>query len=100
MYKYEKKEVLGGKYGIKYDEYYTTEKWKTTIQQLKTVYDSLPASEKKDCLFWGKHYSQAGAINLFAKDNYLPQAFSYHGSFYNWAPSGTMPSKEIGRAHV
>jgi len=84
---------------VKYDEYYTPEKWKETMRQLKSVYDSLPANEKQNCLIWGKHYGQAGAVNLFGSDYNLPKAFSYHGSFYNWAPNGQMPETIIALSY-
>ena len=63
---------------------------------LKSVYDSLPSPEKKDCLIWGKHYSQAGGVNLYRQQYGLPKAFSYHGSFYLWAAdSGELPKTVI-----
>ena len=99
VYKYEKKDIEGGKYAVKYDEYYTNEKWKMTMQQLKLVYDSLPQNEKKDCLIWGKHYGQAGAINLFGSDYNLPKALSYHGSFYSWSPNGEIPKTIIALSY-
>jgi len=99
VYKYEKKDIKGGKYAVKYDEYYTPEKWKETMRQLKSVYDSLPANEKQNCLIWGKHYGQAGAVNLFGSDYNLPKAFSYHGSFYTWAPNGQMPETIIALSY-
>ena len=99
VYPFEKKEIKGGKYGVKYDEYFTKEKWQTTMSELKSVYDSLPAAERKDCLIWGKHYGQAGAINLFRKEYGLPKSFSYHGSFYSWAPSRQMPETIIALSY-
>lgn len=95
IYPFEKKEIEGGKYAVKYDEYYSKEKWQTTIQELKSVYDSLPIDQRKNCSIWGKHYAQAGAINLFGNQYNLPQSFSYHGSFYSWTPSGQMPETVI-----
>ena len=99
VYKYEKKDIEGGKYAIKYDEYYTKEKWKETMLQLKSVYDSLPTNEKQNCMIWGKHYGQAGAVNLLGVDYNLPKAFSYHGSFYSWTPKGQMPNTIIALSY-
>ncbi|WP_338358879.1 ArnT family glycosyltransferase [Yeosuana marina] len=99
VYPHEEKEIQGGEYGVKYDEYYTQEKWATTIKELKSVYDSLPNNEKQDCLIWGKHYGQAGAVNLFGTPYQLPKAFSYHGSFYSWAPKGQMPDVVIALSY-
>ena len=99
VYPYEIKNIKGGEYGVKYDEYYTQAKWETTLTALKSVYDSLPDSEKQDCLIWGKHYAQAGAVNLFGATYKLPNAFSYHGSFYSWAPKGKMPNTVIALSY-
>lgn len=99
VYPFEKKEIIGGKYAIKYDEYYTKQKWQITMQELKAVYDSLPAKERKNCLIWGKHYGQAGAINLFNDQYNLPPSFSYHGSFYSWVPQGQMPETIIALSY-
>lgn len=97
--KYETQKVEGGKYAVRYDEYYTQEKWKTTLTNLKKVYDSLPETEKQNCLIWGKHYAQTGAINLLGKEYNLPKAFSYHGSFYSWTPNGEMPNTVIALSY-
>lgn len=99
IYTYEKHAVEGGQYGIKYDEYYTNEKWRATMQQLKAVYDSLPQHERQTCTIWGKHYAQAGAVNLLGVEYNLPQAFSYHGSFYSWAPVGPMPNTVLALSY-
>ena len=83
-------------YEIEYKEYYSKEKWEKTMVGLKTVYDSLPSNERINCLVWGKHYSQAGGVNLFRKVYGIPEAFSYHGSFYLWAPRiGELPATVI-----
>ena len=97
--KYESQKVEGGKYAVRYDEYYTKEKWKTTMTELQKVYDSLPENEKQNCLIWGKHYGQAGAINLLGKEYNLPKAFSYHGSYYSWAPNGEIPNTVIALSY-
>lgn len=77
-------------------EYFAQTKWKNTLTALKDVYDSLPQTEKKTCVIWGKHYSQAGGVNLYRVDYGLPKAFSYHGSFYLWTPeSGPIPETVI-----
>jgi hypothetical protein len=80
------------RYKVHYQEYYSQQLWHNTLAAISRAYCSLPDSEKKDCLIWGKHYSQAGAVNLYRSNWKLPEAFSYHGSFYLWAPTGKMPS--------
>lgn len=99
VYPHEEKEIQGGEFGVKYDEYYTHNKWKTTMQDLQSIYESLSDSEKQDCLIWGKHYAQAGAVALFGESYNLPKAFSYHGSFYSWTPEGTMPNTVIALSY-
>lgn len=47
----------------------------------------------------GKHYAQAGAVDLFGETYNLPKAFSYHGSFYSWAPQGKMPNMVIALSY-
>ncbi|MGB4843497.1 MAG: glycosyltransferase family 39 protein [Ferruginibacter sp.] len=84
-----------GRYQVHYQEYYSYTKAQKTLTAIKTVYDSLPATEKEHCLIWGKHYSQAGIVNLYRQQYGLPKAFSYHGSFYLWAPEGAMPETVI-----
>ncbi|MDP3446045.1 MAG: hypothetical protein Q8T08_24555, partial [Ignavibacteria bacterium] len=88
-----------GEFGVKYDEYYTQNKWKTTMQDLQSVFETLSNNEKQDCLIWGKHYAQAGAVDLFGESYNLPKAFSYHGSFYRWTPKGTMPNTVIALSY-
>jgi hypothetical protein len=95
VYKYSPKEIKNGKEVLPITEYYGKEKWKETLTQLKLIYDSLSVDEKHSCLIWGKHYSQAGAVELFRNVYGLPHAFSYHGSFYAWAPNGKMPQTII-----
>lgn len=97
--KYENQKVIGGKQAVRYDEYYTNEKWKMTLKEIKKVYESLPDNEKQECLIWGKHYAQAGVINLFGEAYNLPKAFSYHGSFYSWSPNGKMPNTIIALSY-
>jgi Dolichyl-phosphate-mannose-protein mannosyltransferase len=97
--KYEKQTVQGGKYAVRYDEYYSNEKWKETMTNLKKVYDSLPTTEKQNCKIWSKHYAQAGSVNLYQSEYNLPKAFSYHGSFYSWAPKGEMPETTIALSY-
>lgn len=94
-YPFEKEDVAGTKYAVKYEERYSTNKWKETLSNLKAVYDSLPTAEKNNTIIWAKHYAQAGGIIFFGRNYNLPEAFSLHGSFYNWVPKGAMPQTII-----
>lgn len=85
-------EKKNDRYEVEYTEYYSKSKWEKTMNGLQTVYDSLPSNERNNCLIWGKHYSQAGGVNLFRESYNLPEAISYHGSFYLWTPlKGNLP---------
>ncbi|RAJ05184.1 dolichyl-phosphate-mannose-protein mannosyltransferase [Chitinophaga skermanii] len=89
-----KKEV--DRYPVRFADIYSKDMWHHIMLDLKSVYDSLPPQEKSTALIWGKHYSQAGAVELYKKEYQLPGAISYHGSFYLWAPTtGTMPPTVI-----
>lgn len=95
-YPYENRDVIkGGQFNVRFEERYSKEKWAVTLKEMKNVYDSLPNTEKNNTIIWGKHYAQAGAVNLFNKRYDLPKAFSLHGSFYNWVPKGEMPETTI-----
>ncbi|MFB6454220.1 ArnT family glycosyltransferase [Chitinophaga sp. Hz27] len=98
-YKFQEREVPGAKYAVPYEEYYTKEMWPYVLGEMRAVYDSLPAAEKRDCMVWGKHYNQTGILELEGKQYGLPKEFGYHGSFYSWAPvSGVMPQTVIALA--
>ena len=85
-----------GYYKIDFSEYTAAIRWPQTLTAIQEVYDSLPTSEKENAMIWGKHYSQAGAVNLYGDNYALPKAFSYHGSFYLWAPvKGELPQTII-----
>ncbi len=91
-YPHENREIVpGGKYNVRFDERYSKDKWETTLKELQNVYNGLSNTEKQNTIIWGKHYAQAGAVNLFNEQYDLPEAFSLHGSFYNWVPKGEMP---------
>lgn len=95
-YPYENREALpGGEFNVRFEERYSAGKWSETMTGLKAVYDSLPEPERRNTRIWGKHYAQAGAVNLFHGQYGLPKAFSLHGSFFNWLPTGDMPETTI-----
>ncbi len=95
-YPYENREVIeGGQFNVRSEERYSKDYWPDILKELKTVNDSLPDEERNKTKIWGKHYAQAGVVNLF-KDRYnLPMAFSLHGSFYNWVPKGNMAETTV-----
>jgi hypothetical protein len=74
------------RYPVPFEEFYSQYQWRKVLSSLKDVYDELPWEDKKNCIVWGKHYKQAGAVNLFSEEYKIPKAISYHGSYYQWAP--------------
>ena len=95
-YPYENKKVVnGGEFNVAFEERYSEEKWTLILKELKVVYDGLSPNEREKTLIWGKHYGQAGAVNLFGDRYDIPKAFSLHGSFYNWIPQGEFPETTI-----
>ncbi|MEQ8704910.1 MAG: glycosyltransferase family 39 protein [Phaeodactylibacter sp.] len=96
-YPYENRKVIeGGQFNVRFEERYSKDYWPVILKELKNVHDSLPDEERNKTMIWGKHYAQAGAVNLFKERYDLPVAFSLHGSFYNWVPKGNMPETTIG----
>ena len=98
-YPYEKKDIAGGQFAVRFDERYSQEKWKETLEELQNVYTNLTKEEQENTIIWGKHYAQAGAVNLFNEQYSLPKAYSLHGSFYNWIPKGKMPETTIALSY-
>lgn len=75
-----------GRYNIPFENYYSKEIWNRILTKVEATCNNLPSAEKQKCLVWGRHYSQAGGINLMGKKYGLPRAFSFHSSFYKWVP--------------
>lgn len=83
-------------YPIEFEEFYSQYQWEKVLSSVQIIFENLPENEKEDCVIWGKHYKQAGAINLFSDKYETPKAISYHGSYYNWAPEkGNLPAAVI-----
>ncbi len=93
--KFARIEKEDNRYKIPFQEYYSQSLWDNTLSAIKQTYDDLPENEQQNCLIWGKHYKEAGAVNLYRDKYQLPKSFSYHGSFYLWAPAGNIPNTII-----
>jgi hypothetical protein len=76
-----------GKIPLPFENYYSGPIWDNILRIVNDEYLKLPAEEQKKCLIWGRHYSQAGGINLLGRRMGLPHAFSFHSSFYEWVPA-------------
>jgi hypothetical protein len=86
---YNLKKNKDNKIPIAFENYYSKEIWDHILRSVNTTYHNLPTWEQKKCLIWGRHYSQAGGINLLGRNQALPRAFSFHSSCYNWVPNFT-----------
>ena len=71
---------------LAFENFYAKENWNRILNEVNNIYSKLSNEEKKKCLVWGRHYSMAGGINLLGFEYRLPQAFSFHSSFYKWVP--------------
>lgn len=50
------------------------------------LYNSLPETEKQNCIIYAENYGQAGAINFRDKKDKLPSPISFSDNFLLWAP--------------
>nr|WP_293299093.1 glycosyltransferase family 39 protein [Allomuricauda sp.] len=101
IYPYEDNDLVeGAEYSIPFEERYSHHIWPDVMKKLENVIGNLPDSKQKELLIWGKHYRQAGAVNLFKENYNLPNAFSLHGSFYSWLPEGKMPDTVIALSYA
>jgi hypothetical protein len=71
---------------LTFENYYSKDIWDQVLSSVNSTYKNLPVAEQKKCLIWGRHYSQAGGINLLGRKYGLPFAISFHSSYYNWVP--------------
>ena len=71
---------------LAFENYYAKENWNQILSAVDGINSKLSNEERKKCLVWGRHYSMAGGINLLGSQYHLPEAFSFHSSFYKWVP--------------
>lgn len=83
---YKLKKNSDNKIPLTFENYYSKETWDQLLASVDSAFRNLPATEQKSCLIWGRHYSQAGGINLLGRKYGLPPAISFHSSYYNWVP--------------
>ncbi len=60
--------------------------WRELVQQVATVYNSLPPEERAQTGIWAGNYGEAGAINLWGPQYGLPTAYSRHQNHWYWGP--------------
>ena len=85
-----------GRIPLPLENFYSKDQWNKLLNVVDSTFRNLPAGEQKMTLIWGRHYSQAGIINLFRREYGLPRAFSFHGSCYTWVPDFSKKITVIG----
>lgn len=58
--------------------------WEEQVKLVDSVYQSLNAKEKNNCVLWAENYGEAGALKILGKKFNLPNPISRHGSFWTW----------------
>jgi 4-amino-4-deoxy-L-arabinose transferase-like glycosyltransferase len=60
--------------------------WPQLVSTVRTVWTSLPASERAHAVIFAADYGEAGAINELGRGSGLPAAVSGHNSYWWWGP--------------
>lgn len=60
--------------------------WPELIEQVSTVYESIPIAERDDVAILTSSYGEAGAIDVLGPDVGLPGAVSGHNTYWLWGP--------------
>ncbi|MBC2846156.1 ArnT family glycosyltransferase [Winogradskyella flava] len=58
--------------------------WEEQAKLVDSVYNTLTAIEKDNCVLWAENYGEAGALKILGKQYNLPNPISRHGSFWTW----------------
>ncbi len=62
--------------------------WPELIEQLDTVYLSVPAADRPATVILTGSYGEAGAVDVLGPEAGLPPAYSGHNSYWSWGPPG------------
>jgi len=60
--------------------------WPQLVNSVRTVWFSLPASQRANAVIFASNYGEASAINILGKGTGLPQAVSGHNTYWWWGP--------------
>ncbi|MFE4975818.1 glycosyltransferase family 39 protein [Kitasatospora sp. NPDC056651] len=60
--------------------------WPTTVAQVASVYDGLPAGEKARAVLLAGNFGEAGALDRFGGKYHLPEVYSGHNELHAWGP--------------
>jgi 4-amino-4-deoxy-L-arabinose transferase-like glycosyltransferase len=67
--------------------------WPDLVEQVTTVYQRLPLSDRASVMILASNYGEAGALDLYGHG--LPPVVSAHLTYYYWAPARMAPSTVI-----
>jgi 4-amino-4-deoxy-L-arabinose transferase-like glycosyltransferase len=67
--------------------------WPDLVEQVTTVYQRLPLSDRASVMILASNYGEAGALDFYGRG--LPPVVSAHLTYYYWAPARMAPSTVI-----
>src|SRR5207245_11660624 len=67
--------------------------WPGLVEQVTTVYQRLPLSDRGSVMILASNYGEAGALDFYGRG--LPPVVSAHLTYYYWAPAQMSPSTVI-----
>jgi hypothetical protein len=59
--------------------------WDHLAAVVAQAYSSLPDSDKRECLIYGRNYGEAAAVDYYGGGFGLPPAISHHNSYWYWS---------------
>ncbi|MBT8263259.1 MAG: glycosyltransferase family 39 protein [Bacteroidia bacterium] len=68
--------------------------WEELTKITNEAYNMIPENERAKAIIYGSNYGQAGAIAVIGKKYDLPEAVSFHESFFYWIPKQFDPDIE------
>jgi hypothetical protein len=82
--------------------------WPTYVHEIASVYDSLPAAQRRTTIVLASNYGEAGAVAHYGPANGLPAVYSGHNAYWYWGPrqppqqpplpSGSTPPRSLPSA--
>jgi 4-amino-4-deoxy-L-arabinose transferase-like glycosyltransferase len=60
--------------------------WPQLVSAVRTVWFSLPATQRANAVIFASNYGEASAINILGQGTDLPQAVSGHNTYWWWGP--------------
>jgi 4-amino-4-deoxy-L-arabinose transferase-like glycosyltransferase len=60
--------------------------WPLLVDEIKTVYESLPPGERVGVVIFTDSYGEAGAVDVLGPSRGLPAAASGHNNYWLWGP--------------